>query len=98
MEDKAERARLLFIVRHGERQDEVEEDWEATAQKTGERIFDPPLTETGNLQAVRTGERLAKEIGALASSGIDVNTVALLSSPFKRCMQTGTVKYYLIFC
>lgn len=89
MEDKTER-RLLYLVRHGERIDEVASDWEEIAQNTGERIFDPPLTERGQLQAIQTGERINKEIEeAFVRGGEDQVTIELFSSPFKRCMQTG---------
>lgn len=44
--------RVVVLVRHGERIDDVQADWIASA----ERPFDPPLTEQGALQAFRTGE------------------------------------------
>ena len=41
----------MWLVRHGERVDDVAADWALTAA----RAFDPPLTETGATQAFKTG-------------------------------------------
>jgi broad specificity phosphatase PhoE len=41
----------VWLVRHGERVDDVVADWVATAA----RPFDPPLTEVGATQAFKTG-------------------------------------------
>jgi broad specificity phosphatase PhoE len=43
--------RTVWLVRHGERVDDVVADWVATAA----RPFDPPLTEVGATQAFKTG-------------------------------------------
>ena len=42
----------MFIIRHGERLDNVDHTWEWTA----ERPYDPPLTEDGEEEASSAGQ------------------------------------------
>jgi broad specificity phosphatase PhoE len=66
----------LWLLRHGERSDLVDQNW----LKTATRPFDPPLTEKGIKQAQQTAEYIL-------STGTKLNHV--FSSPFLRCMQTA---------
>lgn len=66
--------RTLYLVRHGERRDDVDPAWAATA----ERPHDPPLTDEGRRQARLTGDRLA-------DAGID----AVFTSPYRRAVETA---------
>jgi broad specificity phosphatase PhoE len=45
----------MWVMRHAERQDEVEEGWAAAS----ERPFDPPLSPAGRTQAYEAGKALA---------------------------------------
>ena len=65
----------IYIIRHGFRLDHEDRSWKATA----ERPFDAPLSETGHLQARKTGV-------ALKEAGI----TAIYSSPLRRAVQTAT--------
>ena len=65
----------IYIIRHGFRLDHEDKSWKATA----ERPFDAPLSETGHLQARKTGV-------ALKDAGIE----AIYSSPLRRAVQTAT--------
>lgn len=65
---------VVWIARHGNRQDFVDPNWRAGAA----RPFDPGLSEDGILQAQRLGERLAGE-------GIRY----IFASPFLRTVQTA---------
>ncbi|WP_435186014.1 histidine phosphatase family protein [Halobellus sp. EA9] len=69
-------ADVVWAVRHGERQDTVDPDWEAHA----ERLYDPPLTELGRWAAWRVGRRLAE-------SGPPFD--AVYASPFLRTVETA---------
>lgn len=64
----------VFIARHGERIDVVDQDWRKKAENPG----DPPLTELGFKQAHQLGLRLKKE-------KID----HIYCSPFLRTVQTA---------
>lgn len=77
MENSASNGRVqnLFVMRHGERMDDAEPTWLATAT----RPWDPPLTEKGHLQAQEKGKKLRSE-GFLVTR--------ILVSPFLRCVQT----------
>jgi broad specificity phosphatase PhoE len=67
-------ADVIWLVRHGEREDFENLDW----GKTAERPHDPALSSTGIRQARAVGERLANEgIGRIFTSG------------YLRCAQTA---------
>lgn len=68
------RASVVWIVRHGNRQDFEDPNWHRTAI----RPYDPPLSEEGQEQARETGRRLIGE-------EID----HIWSSPFLRCVETA---------
>lgn len=65
---------VVWILRHGQRQDSVNPDWHEKA----ERVHDPGLTDHGHWQAGRAGERLREE-------GIG----EIYASPFLRAVQTA---------
>src|SRR5512143_1584332 len=67
-------ADVIWLTRHGSRQDFVDAEW----HKTAERPDDPPLSSEGMSQASRLARRLENE-------GI----TAIFSSPFLRCVQTA---------
>eukprot|EP01097_Dermamoeba_algensis_P000565 TRINITY_DN1196_c0_g1_i1.p1 TRINITY_DN1196_c0_g1~~TRINITY_DN1196_c0_g1_i1.p1 ORF type:complete len:181 (-),score=25.41 TRINITY_DN1196_c0_g1_i1:266-808(-) len=67
----------LYVVRHGERIDMVDQTWEKTAAEPD----DPPLTERGILQARKTGQKLRTEPHKIEH---------IFCSPFLRCLQTAT--------
>ncbi len=65
----------VFAVRHGQRQDSVDSDWETHA----DRLHDPGLTDLGRWAAWRVGRRFAE-----MNADID----AVYSSPFLRAVET----------
>lgn len=65
----------VWAVRHGQRQDTVDPDWELTAA----RVHDPGLTELGRWQAWRCGRYFADNA---------VDFEAIYCSPFLRAVQT----------
>lgn len=65
----------LFVIRHGMRIDHEEKGW----GKTAERPFDPPLSETGEMQARQTGVYLKQ-----------FEITAVYASPLLRTIQTAT--------
>ncbi|MFB3904418.1 MAG: histidine phosphatase family protein [Acidobacteriota bacterium] len=67
-------ADVIWLTRHGSRQDFVDPEW----HKTAERRHDPPLSAKGLAQAGQLADRLERE-------GI----TAIFSSPFLRCLQTA---------
>lgn len=67
-------SRVLWLVRHGERRDEVDPTWADTA----ERPHDPPLTDRGRRQAERVGDRLQ-----------GCNIERIYTSPFLRAAETA---------
>lgn len=67
-------AQVVWLTRHGNRQDFVDPDW----TKTAERPHDPALSPDGIEQAKRLGQRLRGE-------GIE----HLFASPFLRCVETA---------
>jgi broad specificity phosphatase PhoE len=69
-------AETVWAVRHGQRQDSVDPDWEAHA----DRVHDPPLTDLGRWAAWRVGRRFAE-------SGVTVDSV--YASPFLRAVETA---------
>ncbi|EME28307.1 phosphoglycerate mutase family protein, putative [Galdieria sulphuraria] len=70
------KGRKLWLVRHGERMDHVDEIWKQKAKNP----YDPPLTERGRKQAWELAGELSKE-------QVDV----IISSPFLRCVQTAVI-------
>jgi len=71
----------VFIVRHGERYDEVPGN--AWYHECGQRWFDPPLTEKGKLQAEEAAEALETLFGG--AKPFD----AVYCSPLQRCVSTA---------
>jgi broad specificity phosphatase PhoE len=67
---------VVLAVRHGQRQDSVDPNWESNAQ----RVHDPPLTDLGRWAAWRTGRRFAES---------DVTINAVYASPFLRTAETA---------
>ncbi len=67
---------VVWAVRHGQRQDSVDPNWEAHA----ERVHDPPLTELGRWAAWRVGRRFVE-------STVDID--AVYASPFLRAVETA---------
>jgi broad specificity phosphatase PhoE len=68
--------RTLWLCRHGQRRDDVDPEWAATA----ERPHDPPITDHGRWQARRVGDRLA-------DAGVD----AIYASPYYRTVETASL-------
>jgi broad specificity phosphatase PhoE len=69
-------AEEVWAVRHGQRQDSVDPDWETHA----DRLHDPPLTDLGRWAAWRVGRRFATEEPTLD---------AVYASPFLRAVETA---------
>lgn len=69
-------ADIVWVVRHGERRDSVDPDWESHA----DRLYDPPLTELGRWAAWRVGRRFAT-----AERSPDL----VYASPFLRTVETA---------
>ena len=69
-------SRTLYVLRHGERVDDVEPRWSESAA----RVHDPPLTATGVRQARATGRLLRR---------LDPTVDAVLASPFVRAAGTA---------
>jgi len=69
-------ANVVWAVRHGQRQDTVDPDWETNA----ERVHDPELTDLGRWAAWRVGRRFAESSGAIDS---------VYASPFFRAVETA---------
>lgn len=69
-------ADTVWVVRHGQRQDSVDPNWEANA----DRIHDPGLTDLGRWAAWRVGRRFAE-----AGQRFD----AVYASPFLRTAETA---------
>ena len=69
-------ADVVWVVRHGERRDSVDPNWEANA----DRVHDPPLTDLGRWAAWRVGRRFVE-------SGLGVD--AVYASPFLRTVETA---------
>jgi broad specificity phosphatase PhoE len=67
-------SRVLWLVRHGERRDEVDPEWADNA----ERPHDPPLTARGRRQAEQVADRLR-------GTGVE----AIYASPFVRATETA---------
>jgi len=71
----------MWVMRHGEREDEVNNKWELTS----DRPYDPPLTSKGRSQGYERGKGLALALLATKSN----NACVVVSSPFLRCVQTS---------
>jgi len=71
---ETQKKRVIWVVRHGIRQDNIDPNW----KKTAERPDDPPLAREGRLQAIDTGKFLSNQ---------DIQFI--YSSPFLRCVQTA---------
>ncbi len=69
-------ADVVWAVRHGQRQDSVDPNWETNA----DRPHDPPLTELGRWAAWRVGRRLAKTPETFDT---------VYASPFLRAVETA---------
>jgi len=69
-------ADTVWVVRHGQRQDSVDPNWEANA----DRVHDPGLTDLGRWAAWRVGRRFAE-------SGRSFD--AVYASPFLRTVETA---------
>ena len=58
MAKEIQESQHVFIIRHGERLDNVDYDWVRTA----ERPYDPPLTEDGVKEASEAGMRFKDKV------------------------------------
>ncbi|XP_006606963.1 uncharacterized protein LOC114412812 isoform X3 [Glycine soja] len=67
----------VVVMRHGERFDNFEPSWAATAA----RPWDPPLAEAGRKRAFKTGLRLRESV--------EFPIGRVFVSPFLRCLQTA---------
>lgn len=72
--EENQKKRVIWIMRHGIRQDNIDPNWAKTAKMPD----DPPLAQEGRLQAIDTGKFLSNQ---------DVQLI--YSSPFLRCIQTA---------
>lgn len=72
-----QRYQNVVVMRHGDRIDNFQPLWEATA----ERKWDPPLVENGKTRAFSTGRKLRDNLG------FPIHRVFV--SPFLRCLQTA---------
>jgi broad specificity phosphatase PhoE len=70
----ATRAEVIWLLRHGNREDFVDPDWVATAT----RPLDPGLSPQGTEQARAAGDRLR-----------DAGIQRIFTSPYLRCAQTA---------
>lgn len=82
METLSNKKCLLFFVRHGERQDEIE----SKTKVHFDFKFDPPLSEHGKQQAFQSGLNIAKFIEDRGYSDVPIK---FISSPFLRTLQTA---------
>ncbi|KAI1708617.1 histidine phosphatase superfamily (branch 1) domain-containing protein [Ditylenchus destructor] len=71
--------RHIWIVRHGERVDNVDPEWRYNAP--GGAWDDPPLTKRGHQQAYEVGTHLVSQ---------SLTFDHIISSPFVRCIQTAS--------
>lgn len=79
---------MLFTLRHGERADRGN-DHEKTKI---EHEHDPHLTDLGKIQAKKAGDKivnLIKEFHKESPSKVDDLQYLIISSPFRRCIQTA---------
>eukprot|EP01059_Diplonema_ambulator_P026491 TRINITY_DN4377_c0_g2_i1.p1 TRINITY_DN4377_c0_g2~~TRINITY_DN4377_c0_g2_i1.p1 ORF type:complete len:272 (+),score=42.85 TRINITY_DN4377_c0_g2_i1:45-860(+) len=80
---RGSRAQWVYTVRHGEREDAVNDDW----CKYSDRPYDPPLTADGRQQAKEVGQKL------LERSDDEIPSV-VVSSPYLRCLQTAAIIFH----
>ncbi|KAJ1568301.1 hypothetical protein HK096_006961 [Nowakowskiella sp. JEL0078] len=78
----AQYSTVLYIVRHGERIDNVDPYWTKSAKDP----YDPPLTENGLAQAETTGIFIS---GNNLTSSDTLPIRHVFTSPFLRCVQTA---------
>lgn len=79
---------MLFALRHGERADHGSDHEIAKI----EHKHDPHLTDLGKIQAKKAGEKivsLIKEYHKESASKADELQYLIISSPFRRCIQTA---------
>uniref|UniRef100_A0A7I4YWL7 Histidine phosphatase family protein n=1 Tax=Haemonchus contortus TaxID=6289 RepID=A0A7I4YWL7_HAECO len=72
--------RVIWVVRHAEREDNVNPDWQDLAEAKGLRWDNPMLSGRGRKQARECAERL-----------VDVNIAHIFASPFDRTMETAAI-------
>lgn len=72
--EENQKKRVIWIMRHGIRQDNIDPNWKKAAKKPD----DPPLAQEGRLQAIDTGKFLSNQ-----------DLQLIYSSPFLRCIQTA---------
>lgn len=70
---------MIFAVRHTERADRIPKPPPVKIP------YDPHLTETGLVQARRTGKKILETIDA----HIEPDEIIIYTSPFLRCVQTA---------
>ena len=75
----------MWVMRHGQRLDEVDDSWELTA----DRPYDPPLTLKGHAQAYVLGQTLARVSASTRHDHASGRGCVVVCSPFLRCVQTG---------
>lgn len=79
---------MIFVVRHGERADQA---YDQTLLNI-ELKYDPPLTEIGKAQSLKTGNKIRSLVEEGYHKGL-INTpnpqYVVVSSPFLRCLQTA---------
>jgi len=66
----------LIVIRHGERQDEVDKNWSEESSSP----WDPPLSQHGREQGAQAAKLLA-----------DYAVQRVVTSPFARCLETTAV-------
>ncbi|KAL3738924.1 hypothetical protein ACJRO7_020326 [Eucalyptus globulus] len=67
----------IVVMRHGDRLDNVDRSWPATAPKR----WDPPLAEVGRARARETAKQLPYQLG------FPIHRIVV--SPFRRCIDTA---------
>ncbi|GLC58773.1 hypothetical protein PLESTB_001399700 [Pleodorina starrii] len=78
--------RYLLVMRHAQRQDEVDDGWAATeSARPGGRPWDPPLSSP---QGLAQAEEAAAKLAAWERR-TGARIVAVVASPFLRCLQTA---------
>ncbi|RUS27670.1 histidine phosphatase superfamily [Jimgerdemannia flammicorona] len=80
----APRNKTIYIVRHGERMDRIDKNWQPDPSLG---LWDPPLTPRGFLQAQKTGAYLTDLAKEKAALNPDFRVV-IYTSPFQRCVDT----------